>query len=148
MGGRFKKTTRVSSYLLASLFLIGFVLAGCGGSGDASPTAPPTAPPTPPPVYVPTPVDGSWQTILAGTDQRVTLTLGVGSYGIVRGQNTASGVIAIAGNRIEFSLSNVCAGTGAYTWTLNGSSLRFVMLNDPCPGRSEVLDGYTYTKID
>ena len=125
--------------MLASLCLLGFILAGCGGSGGPPPTAPP-------PVVVPTPLDGTWQTFLDGTNQRVTLTLGPAYYGIARGPNGATGVIAITGNRIEFSQSSACVGTSAYTWTLTGNSLRFTLLNDPCPGRSEVLDGYTYIK--
>jgi len=76
----------------------------------------------------------------------VSLLLNSGAYTIARGQNQASGVIAVLGNRIEFSQSSVCSGTGVYTWTLTGNSLQFTMLGDPCPGRAEVLAGLTYIK--
>ena len=134
--------SKAPRYMLARLYLLGVILAGCGGSSVPPPTAPPGSVPSP----VPSPIDGSWQTILAVTDQRVSLLLNSGAYTIARGQNQASGVIAVLGNRIEFSQSSVCSGTGVYTWTLTGNSLRFVMLGDPCPGRSEVLAGLTYIK--
>jgi len=74
------------------------------------------------------------------------MMLNLGTYTIARGQNRASGVIAVVGNRIEFSESTACSGTGVYTWTLTGNSLQFTMLGDPCPGRAEVLAGLTYIK--
>ncbi|MGI9044317.1 MAG: hypothetical protein ACR2GK_09375 [Gemmatimonadaceae bacterium] len=56
-------------------------------------------------------------------------------------------MITVAGDRIDFSGSSVCTGTGAYRWSSPGSSLAFSALTaDACPGRSEVLAGYTYNK--
>ncbi len=132
--------------MLASLYILGFILAGCGGSSGPPPTAPPVSVPSPVPRPVPSPIDGSWQTILPVTEQRVSLMLNSLTYAIARGQNQASGVIAVLGNRIEFSDSTVCSGTGVYTWTLTGNSLQFTMHGDPCPGRAEVLAGLTYIK--
>ena len=76
----------------------------------------------------------------------MTLTLTEGGYQITRGANQASGAISVPGDRIEFSGSTVCSGTGTYRWSLNGNALVFTLIGEPCPGRSEVLDAYTYTK--
>ncbi len=83
---------------------------------------------------------------LAGENQPVTLILEARNYTIARGQNRAYGAAGVLGNQLVFLQSNLCSGTGAYTWTLTDNSLRFTMIGDPCPGRSEVLHGATYIK--
>lgn len=92
-------------------------------------------------------LQGVWVTTLRGSGERVTLTLGATSYQVNRGANQAVGVIGVSGNQINFSNSSECNGTGAYLWSITGTSLSFTVLaTDACPGRSEVLAGYTYAK--
>ncbi len=122
---------------LGSLCLLVLTVGGCGGSTDTAPTVQP----------FPTALRGSFITTLSGSGERVTLTITEGNYQIDRGSNRASGRIAVSGDRIEFSQSTACSGLGAYKWSVSGTSLLFTSLGaDQCPGRSEVLAGYTYTK--
>lgn len=134
-----------------------FVIAGCGGgSGSASSPTSPSPTPTPPPAPLPVAQDpaprelqGTWLARDA-INQQVMLRLTETNYQITRGMDGALGIISVRGDQIDFSRSNVCSGTGSYRWSLTGNSLRFTSIggagSDPCSGRSEVLDGYTYTK--
>lgn len=145
-----------SLFALCALTLLPWlVLGGCGGSevvdttqpSTPIPSPPPPPPPPPPPSASPAAIQGSWVTTLSGTAERVTLTLGATSYQISRPPNQAEGTISVSGDRIEFSGSTVCAGTGPYRWTLTGNSLTFTAIGaDACPGRSEVIAGYTYSR--
>ena len=129
-------------------------LACGGGSGSSAPTAPSPAPapaPSPPAAsdLAPAALQGTWTTVLQGSSQLVTLVLNDRTYRITRGSDGAAGSIAVRGDQIEFSNSNACNGTGPYRWSITGSSLQLVgnpIGSDPCSGRAEVLDGYTYTK--
>lgn len=57
------------------------------------------------------------------------------------------GDIKVVGGTIIFSGSNICDGTGTYRWSIESEALTFTASDgDPCPGRSEVLDGVTYTR--
>lgn len=115
-------------------------------SAPASATTVPTPSPTPedaaPPELVAT-----WRTQLTGGEQ-LTLTLGEQSYRIARGPNTGSGNISVRGDRIEFSGSPLCEGTGTYRWALDGDSLTFSMVGTPDPcGGVRVLDGQRYVRL-
>ena len=51
-----------------------------------------------------------------------------------------SGRVTIDGDEIEFHGSDLCEGSGIYTWVVEGDTLTFTMVGtDPCSGRSEVL---------
>lgn len=80
---------------------------------------------------------GTWRRSVGG--QTVDLSLQVG-YTIQRGGGRGSGRVTIDGNNIEFHDSNLCEGSGMYTWVVEGDTLTFTMVGtDPCSGRSEVL---------
>jgi len=129
------------------------LLQACGGGGDAAPAPSTTSPVQPPPPAVnpaPSGLQATWITVLKdGSNQQVTLRLTENGYRINRGADEATGSIEVVGGRIDFKRSSLCPGTGSYQWTLTGNSLFFASsgtTGDPCPGRSEVLDGYTYIK--
>lgn len=127
---------------LAPIAVLLFSTAGCGGSSDA-PTVVTPSPVSPAPAVL----QGVWVATSAVNGELVTLTLAATTYRITRGAIRADGVIAVAGERIEFSRSNLCDGTGAYRWTVTGTSLLLnVIGSDACPGRSDELAGYTYVK--
>lgn len=134
--------SRSAFAMVAAILLASLTVGGCGGDASSS-----IAPPPPPSQPAPANLQGTWVTTLPGSGERVTLTLGALSYRIVRGANEASGVIAVSGDRIEFSGSTACAGIGAYRWSITNSSLLFnTLATDACPGRSEVVAGITYTR--
>jgi hypothetical protein len=144
--------SRHNSRLFVPAACLLLAAASCSGGGTTSPTAPTQTTPGPPVSgdLAPSALQGTWMTILKdGTNQRVTLALNERSYRITRGADAAAGAIVVRGDQIEFSGSNVCNGAGVYRWSLNGNSVQFVgtpVASDPCAGRAEVLDGYTYTK--
>ncbi len=130
-------------FTLSALTLLPWIMSGCGGGGGV--TQPSSTPQATSPA--PTAIQGIWVTTLSGTAQKVTLTLAATSYQISRPPDQASGTISVSGDRIDFSGSTACAGAGPYRWSLTGMSLAFTAIStDACPGRSEVLAGYTYTK--
>ena len=141
------------------------VAASCSGGGAASPTAPTTSPspsaipspsvaPSVPVLQDPAPLElqGIWITTLKdGSNQQVQLRLGEKSYAIARGSDGAAGTISVRADLIEFTRSSACVGVGSYRWSLKGTSLSLTLSaigSEDCPGRGEVLDGYTYTKRD
>ena len=120
-----------------------FVATACGGGGGDGRTVTEPVPLSP----APSALQGVRVTTLDGSGERVTLTLRATSYQITRGINQADGVIAVSGDRIDFSGSSVCSGAGAYRWAISGTSLLLTTLvADACPGRSAVLAGYTYAR--
>ena len=77
----------------------------------------------------------------------MTLLLRVDSYGITRGPASGSGKIAVDGDVITFSNSNLCDGIGTYRWLLQKDVLTLTSTGaDPCRGRSEVLAGQTFVR--
>lgn len=133
------------SAICALSLLAWLIVSGCGGGTTAPSSTPQSSTPAASPA--PAALQGTWVTVLSGTGERVTLTLGATTYQITRPPNQASGAIAVSDDRIEFSGSTVCAGSGSYRWSLSGSSLVLTAIAaDACPGRSEVLAGYTFSK--
>jgi hypothetical protein len=151
---------------LARSIAAGFALlliGGCAGTAS-SPTPEPTTAPstvasaaaltTEPSVAsrastatAPTQLIGSWSTTLDSGDM-LTLTLTDKSYRLTRGPNSGSGRIAVQGDEIEFSGSNLCDGTGTYHWSIDGDSLTFTAFGpaDTCGG-TRVLAGQVYFRI-
>jgi hypothetical protein len=135
-------------------FLI--LVAGCAGNlssltpGQTSvPSIAATASRLPEPSLVdaaPAELVGSWRTKLDSGDE-LTLTLSDKSYRLRRGPSSGSGRIAVRGDEIEFSGSNLCEGTGTYRWSIDGDRLTFTAFGpaDPCGGR--VLDGQVYVRL-
>lgn len=118
------------------------IITGCGGKATTEPSsAPGAASPAP------TAIQGTWVTTQLGTMQKVTLTLGATTYKVLYLPDQYSGAISVTGDRIQFSGSTACDGTGAYLWSLAGNSLTFTAIStDECPGRTAVIAGYTYSK--
>ena len=127
----------------ATLAVLAYAMAGCGGGGSDTPAVTAPSPVLPAPAVL----QGTWVTTLAASGEQVTLTLGATSYQITRGANQAAGMIGVSGDRIDFSNSSACSGTGAYRWTVTGTALAITAVTpDVCPGRSAVLAGFTYAK--
>lgn len=151
------------------------VLAACGGAvADSSVTTPPAVTSTSAPLSTtvgpsssttvettttlapdaaPPEIRGQWITTVAATGEEVKLTLGATSFTIDRddtsqgGSIRSSGKVSVEGDTIEFSLGEFCQGSGSYTWTLEDEMLTFALQGvDEC-GRSQVLDGITYTFV-
>lgn len=103
-----------------------------------APTSEPSPTPTPSESQAPRSLFGTWRTTLAG--QPLSLAITESTYRIVRGTNAATGGVSVDGDRIEFFDSNLCAGTGAYRWTITDGTLSFFPIEtEPCPGRAEAL---------
>lgn len=79
----------------------------------------------------------------------VDLTLQVG-YTIQQSPGErGSGQVTVEGDAIEFYGSNLCEGSGDYTWTVEGDVLTFTMIGtDPCSGRSDVLVPGSFRRYD
>ena len=139
---------------LQKLFTLGtltvfssLVMSGCGGGGTGpSPAQPPTSP-------APAAMQGTWVTTQLGTLTKVTLTIRATTYDVSLPATPTveaifvSGAISVSGDRIVFSAATICGGNGPYRWSLAGNSLTFAAISpDECPGRTNVIEGYTYTK--
>lgn len=136
------------------------VLAGCGGQTPAPSvvaTSTPGAISTPPATATPRPsasprapapeeLQGRWQTVISDVDKPV-LTITDFKYTIERlGMGTGS--IAVQGDRIAFSGSNLCAGTGLYTWSIEAGTLTLQSVDpDPCANRSDAIRGRPFTRL-
>jgi len=145
-----------------ALLVVTCLLTGCAGttaslapappSEQAAPTldatpsstpSPPSPSPSPSGQGAPPQLYGTWRTTLGGTP--VTLTLRPDdTYRIHRGVSAGTGDIRIDGDRIDFFNSTLCQGTGEYRWQIEGDSLRFSSLTEPCPGRAEALLNVRY----
>jgi hypothetical protein len=145
--------------LVACLLLLG--CAGDGGSSrdgqtasaDASVASGASAEPSkpgatqPPIAAAPPELAGQWTRSVEGV--QVILTLDDGGYRIQRGPAGGSGRISVEGDEIEFSGSNLCDGSGTYTWMLDDGRLRFTeIVADPCDGRTSVLLRGTFGRVD
>jgi hypothetical protein len=137
------------------------LVAGCGGTPSSLTTEPTSQPTSEPSIAAtasaetePSSVDsapaelvGSWRTTLDSGDE-LTLTLRDKAYRITRGPNSGRGQIAVQGDEITFSGSNLCDGTGTYRWSIDGDRLAFTAVGpaDPCGG-TRVLDGQDYLRV-
>ena len=132
---------------LLSVAAVIVTLAACAATQPTAPipsaTSEPSPSPSPSPTVnfleptVPAELAGTWRRSVGG--QTVDLSLQVG-YTIQRGAGRGSGRVTIDGDDIEFHGSNLCEGSGIYTWVVEDDTLTFTMVGtDPCSGRSEVL---------
>lgn len=147
----------IRAALLGCVFFVATVSVGlvaCGGADDRQADSGPAPSPTagesqPSPTAASHPAEalwGEWRTTISPGDD-VTLTLRDGAYTIRRGPARGSGRVEATTAEALFSGSDLCDGTGTYTWTVQGETLSFVSVSkDACGGRSEVLDGKTYHK--
>jgi hypothetical protein len=109
-------------------------------TASAKPTASPRTP-------APAALQGRWRTVINDQDKPV-LTLTDFKYTIERGL-TGTGSISVAGDHISFFGSNLCSGTGQYTWSVENGTLRFDSLApDPCPERSDVIWHRPFTPME
>ncbi len=87
---------------------------------------------------------GIWLTRI-GSD-RTLLTLIPGFYKVSRGGAGGGGKISVSGDQIEFFGSNLCEGSGTYSWIVDGDELTLApVTEDPC-GRASALANITYTR--
>lgn len=146
-------------WIRTSVLLVALATSACSSVQDDSPSPAPTSTEAPTPTASPQPTPsaspsattsasppqllGSWRTTVTG--ETVTLSMSTaGTYRIQRGVNVGTGDIRVDGDRIDFFNSSICPGTGEYRWRIEGDSLRFSSLNDPCPGRAEALLNVRY----
>jgi hypothetical protein len=54
---------------------------------------------------------------------------------IVPGEGAVPQGMSVAGNRITFMPSGVCSASGTYLWKVEGKTLTFSKLRDPCRKR-------------
>ena len=115
-------------------------------TSDPSPTGgivTPSASPTPVPNPAPTELVGVWTTTVIG--EAVTLVIEPGTYRILRGGQSGSGLIDVVDDEITFHASSLCSGSGNYIWTVDGGRLTFTAIEtDPCGGRATVLVDVIY----
>ena len=120
------------------------------GATETTAPSPTEAATTPPEDEAPAELQGSWRTTLDEDlgGHSVTLQLLPTSYRITRAGNQATGSISVNGDQIEFFGSTLCEGSGTYQWAIDGDRLTLTPVDDdPCTGRSEVIIGYTYTRV-
>jgi hypothetical protein len=153
------------------LVLLG-ACSGAGGADESTTTSPaatsttaapsttmaPTtstteAPPrTLPPDAAPTELQGRWFATIDATGEEVYLILFPKTFTIDRsdvqgGRLIASGQVSVEGDSITFGAGEFCQGSGTYTWTLEADQLSLAIQGvDEC-GRSQVLDGVTFTLV-
>ncbi len=134
-----------SAFQLLSIAAVIGTVAACAPTQPTSPNPTVSIAPSPsasPTVNfleptVPAELAGTWRRSVGG--EMVDLSLQVG-YTIQRGFGRGSGRVTIDGDEIEFHGSDLCEGSGIYTWVVEGDTLTFTMVGtDPCSGRSEVL---------
>jgi hypothetical protein len=149
---------------IAALCLL---LIGCGAAapgesdlrGPASRTAAPqetvTSPPSPSgPGASESAAAGAAPSELAGTWRRsfdgqpLLITLDETGYFVQAAGGAGAGRIFVEGDRITFSDSNRCEGTGTYTWSIEDERLRFTLVgDDPC-GRVDFLLRATFGRVE
>ena len=134
-----------SAFQLLSIAAVIVTVAACAPTQPTSPNPTVSIAPSPsasPTVNfleptVPAELAGTWRRSVGG--EMVDLSLQVG-YTIQRGFGRGSGRVTIDGDEIEFHGSDLCEGSGIYTWVVEGDTLTFTMVGtDPCSGRLEVL---------
>ena len=117
-------------------------------ASSSLPAQPTAAPPSPSVVLVdpaPPELAGRWQT----TDgERITVTFTADRYAISRGPGSARGRLAVRGSQLELFASDLCVGSGFYTWTVAGGTLTIspAATPDPCSNRSDALIDRTFAR--
>lgn len=141
---------------------LGLAVAACAQGGatlppptllppSAAPTAAATEAPTVQPVATPAnaaPAEmlGKWTSEFA-TDDIATLVITATGISISR-LGSANVRLEVFGDELVLSHSQLCAGEGRYSWSIEGDNLRFDSIGtDPCDGRSKSFDGVTYTRV-
>jgi hypothetical protein len=117
-------------------------------ASSSPPAQPTTASPSASAVVVhpaPPELAGRWQT----TDgERITVTFTADRYAISRGPGSARGRLAVRGAQLALSDSDLCVGSGLYTWKVAGSTLTIsaTATPDPCGNRSDALIDRTFAR--
>ena len=139
----------VAGTLSLSMAACGDDDSGADASASATRSTAASAPvqsPTPTPDRATEALFGVWRTTISEGDN-VRLDLRDGSYAIYRGPAAGTGDMEATADEAEFSGSDLCEGAGRYKWSVDGEQLTFTSIGtDACSGRSEVLDGKTYTR--
>jgi hypothetical protein len=137
--------SRRTSACTAILALV--LLPSCGSDGEAesggAPTAAATTSASP---AVPAELQATWRLESDTIEEPVRLYLRDGSYTISRGGASGGGAVAVEGDEMVFSDSNLCDGEGRYRWTLEGDRLSLERIEEACSGRAPVLEGATYVR--
>jgi hypothetical protein len=142
-----------------SVALLGALLAvslgGCGGNSAATgPTAAMTSTASGAPTgeAAPEELQGIWELVSKKNPEKgLRLVISESHYRVV--QRLAHGDLVVNGNEIAFFNAAVCGlqlpdGVGHYRWTIEGERLHFDMVEeDPCGGRSTILEDATYKRI-
>jgi len=61
---------------------------------------------------------------------------------LLNGTRAYNGAIVLDGDQLKISTVNAgkdCRGEGSYTWTFDGTQLRFTLVSDSCPHRQIIL---------
>jgi hypothetical protein len=140
------------------LMFISLVLVACGGSQTtSSPTPTATPPPTPASVEITSPIVGTYTVTItqaeAGTiasPGNWTLTfMRDGTYAVLlEGAPDAEGSYSVKQNQLTLMKDVNCsyAGTGTYTWALQGNKLTLKAAVDTCSPRKLVFTIHPWVK--
>ena len=94
----------------------------------------------------PTDLAGTWRRSFEGAP--LVLTLHETGYSVQAAGGAGAGRIFVEGDRITFSDSNRCEGTGTYTWSIEDERLRFTLMgDDPC-ARVDFLLRATFGRVE
>lgn len=118
------------------------------GASSSLPAQPTAAPPSPSVVVVdpaPPELAGRWQT---SDGERITVTFTADRYAISRGPGSARGRLAVRGAQLELFGSDLCVGSGIFTWAVAGNALtiRATATPDPCGNRSDALVNRSFVR--
>ena len=154
-------------FILVLTAVLALSVAACSGqaSGTASPppatvapappSAAPTIAPTTAPTKAPTPtpalpapaeLQGRWRAVIAPGVAILAFT--ATEYTIVW-LGGGNGQIEVEGDKIAFSGSRECPGSGTYRWSMEGDKLHLEPVGtDACPFRADWAGDRTYTRYD
>ncbi|MDQ6686368.1 MAG: hypothetical protein M3Z50_01940 [Actinomycetota bacterium] len=94
---------------------------------------------------------GAWHNGSTVADAAADLTLRANSYDLSDATGVSLGDMGVNGTEIDFFNAQPCGltlpdGVGRYQWSIQGSVLHFIALNqDPC-GRTHHLAGQSFTR--
>ena len=149
--------------LIGVLFAASF--AGCGGGSAATGTtgasaSPPTAPASSTSKgtaalagdAAPAKLQGTWKLVSGNALEKGLLFVITDRHYRVP-TRLAHGDLAVNGNQIAFFNAAICGlqlpdGIGRYRWTVEGGTLHFELIGEePCGGRSDILEHATYKRV-